>query len=731
MVKGKNIYAAVVSFLAIFMFVGCDFLGTDLGEDEVKVLQSESFFVGDHYEDVYATLSEWGFTNIETEAVYDIVWGITKEGSTKSVSIDGSSDFMYGDVFKKDVLIVITYSMRVGSDPGDPLEENEAKVLSSESSFIGQNYEAVIETLQGWGFTNIVAVPVYDIVWNITQPGSTKDVKIAGVDNYKSGDVFLKDVEIVITYSMRVGDDPGDPIGENEAKVLSTESSFIGLNYESVVETLQGWGFTNIVTVPVYDIIWDITQPGSTKDVKIGGVDNYQNGDVFLKSIEIIVTYSMRDDDAPKYTITWEINGVIVETDYDVVLGSIPRYNGNAPSKTDVQYTYIFVGWSPTITSVAQDQKYVALFERGSVREYTITWKDADNRTIGTSKVPYGEVPSHDLPADTAQWDYTHWTPNITEVNSNATYTAIRILKDYEITWKDSDGSVLGTTIVPYGTMPTYDMPTDTADRYYIDWTPATVSVNGNATYTAVTVSFQRVFAFRAAVFAFTNYYADDVFTEDGNAYDLNKLHSYSDISGFFLYIDDEGAWSVKNENTWHVNHIQMTLVDYHTKIDVSLDVSYDGQYYVVSNLAGEAPSFSDFDSRFFSMQVLENNVWFQSVSRVPSEMIVEDRSIQPRYQSMYIDSETGEHLLLTYLIMLSIPYPNTYHEYTTDCMPVIYSNIEVLNDIFIDTFSIGDFFIWIRFSYRNAYNEEIKLVAYGVEYYDGHVVLLGMEQVS
>ncbi|PKL01059.1 MAG: hypothetical protein CVV56_02060 [Tenericutes bacterium HGW-Tenericutes-1] len=636
MKKTKIISILLFAFFLLFTLGGCDFSSDELGENEVKVLNSESTFVGSDYEEVVEILQEWGFTNIETEVVYDIVWGFTPEGSTKSVSIDGSNTFIYGDIFDKDVLIVVTYSMRVEDEPEEPIDENEVRVLSSESSFIGQNYEMV-------------------------------------------------------------------------------------------VGTLEGWGFTNIITVPVYDIIFDITQPGSTKEVKIGGIDNYKNGDIFDKDIEIIITYSMRDDDAPKYTITWEVNGVIVETDNNVIEGSTPNYNGTTPTKADAQFNYSFVGWSPTISSVTQNQNYVAIIEQESVKEYTITWKDGNNSTLGTTKVPYGNLPSYNLPADTAQWDYIDWTPSITEVNANATYTAYGELMEYEITWNDYDETFLGMTIVPYGTTPSYDLPNDTEDRYYIGWSPEFASVNGSATYTAITVNFSKEFAFRAAVVAFTNYYADDIFTEDGNSYDMSKLHDYSDINGFFLYIDDEGIWTVKDDNTWHVSNLKMTLPYYHTKIDVSLDVSFDMQDYIVSNLSGEAPSYSDFDSRYSSMQVLESDSWFVITSHISLDMINNDRTVQPKYRPMYIDIN-GEHLFLTYLIMDSLFYPDTYYEVSTEWIPVIYSNIELLQGIFDDNISVGDFIIKIEFMCNTVNNDTIYVIAYGIEYNNGEVILVSME---
>lgn len=704
--KIKGISILVIVFILGFILAGCQ-EGVELGENEVKVKASASSLVGSHYEDVVEQLEVWGFTNVKTEPVYDIVWGFTKEGTTKSVKIGGSDTFKSGDIYNKNVSILVTYSMK---DSADPTKQKHSIT---------------------WQYEDGTVIKTEDISWGVL-PSYT-------------GDTLVKASTNEFTYTFSHWTPELESVTENKSyiavfietqkdiskvEVRNSESSFVGTNYQEVIETLENWGFTNIITVPVYDIIFNITQPRSTKDVKIAGIDNYKNGDIFDKDIEIIVTYSMRVDDAPKYIITWEINGVIVETDNNVKEGSIPYYNGTTPIKDDALYNYTFMGWAPAISSVTQNQNYVAIFEQGSLKEYTITWKDANNSMLGTTSVPYGSLPSYNIPVDTAQWHYIDWTPSITEATANATYTANGELMEYEIAWIDYDETFLGTTIVSYGSTPSNDLPNDTADRYYIGWSPELASVTGTATYTAITVNFPREFAFRAAVVAFTNYYADDKFMEDDNTYDMSKLHSYDDINGFFLYIDDEGSCTVKDNNTWHVNHIQMTVPAFHTKIDASLDVSFDGQYYIVSNLSGEAPSYSDYDSRYSSMRVLENDSWFVIASQISVDMISMDRNIQPKYRPTYIDNN-GEHAFLTLLIMESILYRNTYNEVSTEWLPVIYSNIELLRQVINENLSVGDFVIKIEFTCRNGNNDIIYAVAYGIEYYNGEVILVRMDQVS
>lgn len=94
------------------------------GEDEAAMPQSASSYKYQNYVDVQTELSEAGFTNISFEILYDIVIGWTEEGEVDSISVDGNTEFEQGQIFKKDVAIVITYHMPKEDDPDEP-HENE------------------------------------------------------------------------------------------------------------------------------------------------------------------------------------------------------------------------------------------------------------------------------------------------------------------------------------------------------------------------------------------------------------------------------------------------------------------------------------------------------------------------------------------------------------------------------------------------------------------------------
>jgi len=81
-------------------------------------------------------------------------------------------------------------------------------------------------------------------------------------------------------------------------------------------------------------------------------------------------------------------------------------------------------------------------------------------------------------------------------------------------------------------------------------------------------------------------------------------------------------------------------------------------------------------------------------------------------------------------LIKDSILYPDTYNEVSTEWIPIISSNSELFQGILDIGLSVGDFVIKIEFTAKNPNNDTIFLVAYGVEYYSGYVILISMDQV-
>ena len=201
-----------------------------------------------------------------------------------------------------------------------------------------------------------------------------------------------------------------------------------------------------------------------------------------------------------KYTITWQnYDGTVLEVDRDVEEGSTPSYDGSTPTKPgDAQYSYSFTGWSPEITTVTGDKTYTAQFN-DSVNSYTITWDVEGAKT--TESYKYGSTPSYKngtpTKAGNAQYTYTFtgWSPEITAVTGDKTYTAqfSNSVNSYTVTWKNWDGTVLETdTNVAYGSTPSYDgsTPTKSANEQFSfifeKWSPEVTPVTCNVEYEAL-----------------------------------------------------------------------------------------------------------------------------------------------------------------------------------------------------------------------------------------------------
>ena len=147
-----------------------------------------------------------------------------------------------------------------------------------------------------------------------------------------------------------------------------------------------------------------------------------------------------------------------------------------------------------------------------SAATFTITWLDDDGTTLATETWPAGSRPTRTGPtkASTVQYTYTfdRWTPTISIVSSNATYTAsyTATTRSYPVNWYNWDDSLLYQSNVPYGSTPVYNNPQSpgqpptkapTAEVTYTfsGWTPELVAVTGpGASYTAVFTSSPRTY---------------------------------------------------------------------------------------------------------------------------------------------------------------------------------------------------------------------------------------------
>lgn len=75
------------------------------------------------------------------------------------------------------------------------------------------------------------------------------------------------------------------------------------------------------------------------------------------------------------FTVTWKnYDGTILEIDSNVKMGATPTYDGKTPEKpSDERYSYTWSGWTPEITPVMENQTYTAVYSSSQI-QYEITY---------------------------------------------------------------------------------------------------------------------------------------------------------------------------------------------------------------------------------------------------------------------------------------------------------------------------------------------------------------------
>ena len=294
--------------------------------------------------------------------------------------------------------------------------------------------------------------------WTYTFKGwNPTPVEVTGVATYKATFNAYKN-----SYTITWKDEEGKEIG-SDVLAYGETPKHEDLTKENTAEwtyTFKGW------TPSIIDVVGDATYTA-----------------VF-------------DQERNKYTIKFvNYDGSELQSS-KVEYGELPKYESGIPTKpADAQDTYTFIGWDKDIVEVDGDATYTATF-RSDVNSYTITWLKDDNTLLEETTVEYGKIPTHAAPTkeNTAEWTYTFlgWDPTPVAVTENATYKAqfTATKKEYTITWKNEDGSVIASETLEYGKTPSHAAPTkeNTAEWTYTfkGWTPSIVDVVGDAEYTAV-----------------------------------------------------------------------------------------------------------------------------------------------------------------------------------------------------------------------------------------------------
>lgn len=131
-------------------------------ENEIIMPNSAYHYEYKNYQDVQNELSNIGFTNISFEILYDIYWGVTEEGEVDSVSINSNLNFEKGDIFSKDVPIIITYHMKEEDNPNKQTESETTSSSDSEAYKTTEKVDTLVVNLTADNCSDLAALLALD-----------------------------------------------------------------------------------------------------------------------------------------------------------------------------------------------------------------------------------------------------------------------------------------------------------------------------------------------------------------------------------------------------------------------------------------------------------------------------------------------------------------------------------------------------------------------------------------
>lgn len=171
-------------------------------------------------------------------------------------------------------------------DRFNEIPENKVKIDVDASAYKYKNYLDVESTLRNLGFTNIKYNILYDIVFGWTEIGEVDNVSIDGTKDFKRGEIFNVNDEVVITYHMPVNDSTSNA---TNIKMANGSSYYKGMDYQEVKKQFENMGLTNVVLekVTTEDTTYN---DGYVFSVQIGG-KSFEAADIVKSSEKVCIKY--------------------------------------------------------------------------------------------------------------------------------------------------------------------------------------------------------------------------------------------------------------------------------------------------------------------------------------------------------------------------------------------------------------------------------------------------------
>ena len=181
---------------------------------------------------------------------------------------------------------------------------------------------------------------------------------------------------------------------------------------------------------------------------------------------------------------------VIFKDDKGNVLSTQSVEYGTMPTIPTVptREGYDFIGWDKSVVAVTGEATYTAQYK---IKTYTIKFVDYNGTVLSEKTVNHGSMPTVPANPSRTGYNFTGWDSTVVTATANKTYTAQYSIIKYTITWIVGTETRTTTVeygsmpTSPYGDSIVIGGVSYTIKGY----TPSITVVTGNATYTASAVA--------------------------------------------------------------------------------------------------------------------------------------------------------------------------------------------------------------------------------------------------
>lgn len=509
-------------------------------------------------------------------------------------------------------------------------------------------------------------------------------------------------------------------------------------------EIFQTAGFKNVVIVKEETLkAYEADKQGMVNNLAINGSTGFAKGDEFDENDEVIITqYALR-----KCNVTLNIDF------YENWIFS--RYNVKFKLNNDTQKV-LNHGVSEEITFVVDQGKHMLCFENdedSSVSGETefeilgdakISLKiSCYNDHVSVEKIYFedpGAVGENEimLPAEGLNYEGKDYQAYAEELKAMG-FTQIEVIPVYDLADNASNsGEIISVTVAGKSTFERGEIVPKNAAvaiSYHLKESEDPVKKEQEEKKAKLEEEFPREMAKRAVVVAMTNCQATDVFKKDGNTYNKSKFHSYSDLSGFFLILKDEGVWTAEENGVWCVEGMLLEMFETSVYLKTSCRIKRNGDNYVVFNvdktIASKEYIDSDDPARINTEELEPGKshpyltVAPKLISKDRDDQAVATKVLAKAARQNWIDSQfsfwKGKHTALCELIEENLHDPGSFDPEAAEYIDVNNEQMKTTVNKMLkklkvkERVKVGDLLIIQEFTAKNLFNAKVKSVAYGI----------------